>query len=66
METYKINSNVALFGSAWEEALQEVADIINETLGTNLWYGRDWVALEHIAYELGVDFTVDGEIIREA
>lgn len=63
--TYKIDSNVCLFGAAYEEALTEVAEVLNKHLGTKLWYGRDWVALEEIALALGVDFTANGEIVRE-
>ena len=63
MNTYKIDE---LYASAWQHALEEVAEIVNINTGLKLFEARDWNALENIALKLGVDFTENGEIIRNA
>lgn len=62
MNTYKID---ALYASAWQHALEEVAEIVNINTGLKLFEARDWKALENIALKLGVDFDANGEIVRE-
>lgn len=63
MKTYTMN-DWQIQGSAYNEALKEVAEVINEAMGTNFFYRRDWVALEEVATRLGVRFNEDGEIVR--
>lgn len=63
MRTYKIDE---LYASAWQHALDEVAEVVNMNTGLKLFEARDWNALENIALKLGVDFDANGEIVREA
>ena len=53
-----------LCGEAYREALAEVADVLNSTMGTSFFFTRDWASLDMLAEELGVKFYMDGEIIR--
>lgn len=57
--------NNAIRGEAYNEAIREVAEVLNEELGTNLFCARDWARLEAIALKLGVTFNENGEIVKE-
>ena len=56
--------NDAICGEAYNEAIREVAEVLNEGLGTNLFSARDWARLETIALKLGIMFNENGEIVR--
>ncbi len=57
-------SDDLLFGEAWNEAIREVAEVLNEELGTNLFSMRDWTRLERIAERFHIRFNENGEIVR--
>lgn len=61
MYTYSIEH---MYASAYEEAITQVADILNSTLGTNYTYIEDWAVLDMLAEQLGVQFDENGNIIK--
>ena len=63
MKIYKINE---LHGESYNEALRNIADIINSHISPlqKKFVARDYVALEDIAKRFGIKFDENGEIIR--
>lgn len=53
-----------LYACAWENAISNVADVINIQLHTSYFRGRDWNILENIALKLKIRFDDNGEIIK--
>ena len=54
-----------LWGEAYNEAITEVMDILNDELGTNLLFTRiaDANAVHEVILGLNIKFTENGEII---
>jgi len=63
MKTYKIED---LYAYAYESAIENVATIVNLTLGTHYFFARDWAKLEQLADKLGIDFDENGELVGSA
>ena len=57
----KINE---LFGEAYKEAIIQVIEVLNNELGTNFFYARDWARIDTIALRLGITFDENGEIVK--
>ncbi len=51
-----------LAGGAFEEAIKNVANIINRRMGTSFSYKEDWDALEHLANDFDLMFNENGEL----
>jgi hypothetical protein len=52
-----------LYASAWQEAIENVAKVINKRLHTNYSLREDWMILEEIAMDFGIRFDENGGII---
>lgn len=61
MNEYKIDELISI---AYQNAIQEVIDVVNRELGLSLFYFRDWSGVETLACKLGLRFTKDGNIIK--
>ena len=52
-----------LYASAYENAINNVIGVLNESLGTKYFFSRDCYVIDTIAEKLNIKFDVDGEII---
>lgn len=59
MKTYNISE---LYGGAWDEAIKEVSEVINNASEENL--NLHWVTIEETASNLGTRFNENGEIVK--
>lgn len=53
-----------MYAGAWNEAIEEIVNIINEELGQEVCSIQEWTPIENIASRLGVRFNENGEILR--
>lgn len=53
-----------LYGMAWFRAINQVADMLNEELGTTYTF-NDWSLLQSFAEHHNLKFTWDGYVFRK-
>lgn len=58
----KINE---LYGEAYNTAINNVIQLLNDTVGTELFYARDWAKAEDVALKSGMVFDLNGEFTRQ-
>lgn len=54
-----------LYATAWQDAIKNVAMMINRRLGTNYDLKNDWDALERLATDFDIRFDENGNIVKK-
>lgn len=54
-----------LHGEAWNNAIDEVITLLNDTLNTKLFRMRDKYQVEELAEKLDLEFFENGRLVRK-
>jgi hypothetical protein len=54
----------ALYGAAWSDAVMNVMEVLNETLGLELNWLENGNQISTICTKLGIKFDINGNIVK--